>query len=205
MDGVIVDTEALHKTAYYQVFDSLGLEVSSELYNSLTGSSTINSFEKLVAHFSLNEDPAELVLQKRKYYVDMFENDPNLQLIEGVRESIEYFYNKGCTLILASSSARENIDRVFNRFNLNPFFKEKISGAELTSSKPHPEIFEKAVTLSQQPKTKCIVIEDSTNGVKAAKAAQIFTVGFKSPETDAQDLSEADIIIDDFSVLQELF
>ena len=61
----------------------------------MTGSSTLNAFQKLVSHFSLNEVPEELVLNKRKRYVDFFENDPTLSLINGVENAIEYFFDKG--------------------------------------------------------------------------------------------------------------
>ncbi len=69
MDGVIIDSEEIHKKAYYETFASLGLNVSDDLYKTLTGSSTINAFQKLVAHFNLDENPEELVLDKRKRYV----------------------------------------------------------------------------------------------------------------------------------------
>ena len=203
MDGVIIDSELLHKKAYYETFVSLGLEVSEGLYKTLTGSSTINAFQKLVAHFNLNEDPNELVLQKRKRYVNFFENDPTLHLVKGVEEIIHYFYDKGITLILASSSAMINIDRVFNRFHLNQYFTAKISGADLTASKPHPEIFEKAAVLGNTPKENCIVIEDSDNGVKAANDAGIFVFGYRNPLAADQTLEDADKIITDFSELKK--
>ncbi|WP_020535890.1 HAD family hydrolase [Lewinella cohaerens] len=202
MDGVIIDSELLHKKAYYETFVSLGLEVSEELYKTLTGSSTINAFQKLVAHFDLKEDPNELVLQKRKRYVDFFENDPTLHLVNGVEEIIKYFYNKGMTLVLASSSAMVNIDRVFNRFDLNQYFTAKISGADLKESKPHPEIFEKAAVLGNTPKENCIVIEDSDNGVKAANDAGIFVFGYRNPMAADQTLENADVIITDFGELR---
>ncbi len=203
MDGVIIDSELLHKKAYYETFVSLGLEVSEELYKTLTGSSTINAFQKLVAHFDLEEDPNELVLQKRKRYVDFFENDPTLHLVNGVEDIIKYFYDKGLTLVLASSSAMVNIDRVFNRFDLNQYFTAKISGADLKESKPHPEIFEKAAILGNTPKENCIVIEDSDNGVKAAKDAGIFVFGYRNPMAADQTLEHADVIITDFGELRE--
>ena len=203
MDGVIIDSELLHKKAYYETFVSLGLEVSEGLYKTLTGSSTINAFQKLVAHFNLNEDPNELVLQKRKRYVNFFENDPTLHLVKGVEEIIHYFYDKGITLILASSSAMINIDRVFNRFHLNQYFTAKISGADLTASKPHPEILEKAAVLGNTPKENCIVIEDSDNGVKAANDAGIFVFGYRNPLAADQTLENADKIITDFSELKK--
>jgi HAD superfamily hydrolase (TIGR01509 family) len=204
MDGVIIDSEEIHKKAYYQTFVSLGLEVSDELYKSFTGSSTINAFQRLVVHFNLNSNPEDLVLDKRKRYVNFFENDPNLQLVNGVEEIIHYFYNKGITLILASSSAMVNINRVFNRFNLNKYFTAKISGADLTESKPHPEIFNKAAILGNTPKENCIIIEDSDNGIKAANDASIFVFGYNNSLSEGQTLENADVVIDNFRELLEI-
>ena len=141
MDGVIIDSELIHKKAYYETFESLGLNVSEEIYDTITGSSTINAFQKLATTFNLSENPEDLVLDKRKRYVNFFENDPNLHLVDGVEDLIKYFHQKGITLVLASSSAMVNINRVFDRFDLHKYFKAKISGADLTASKPHPEIF----------------------------------------------------------------
>ncbi|MEO9570048.1 MAG: HAD family phosphatase [Polaribacter sp.] len=204
MDGVIIDSEEIHKKAYYETFTSIGVNVSDDLYKTLTGSSTINAFQKLVAHFNLDLNPEELVLNKRARYVNFFENDPTLHLVKGVESLIKYCYNKGLTLILASSSAMVNIDRVFNRFDLNQYFTAKISGADLTASKPHPEIFEKAALLGKTERENCIVIEDSDNGVKAANYAGIFVVGFKNPMAEDQTLENADFIINNFKRLIKL-
>jgi beta-phosphoglucomutase-like phosphatase (HAD superfamily) len=204
MDGVIIDSEEIHKKAYYETFASIDVTVSDTLYKSLTGSSTINAFQKLVAHFKLDLNPEALVLEKRKRYVNFFENDPTLCLVAGVEEIIEHCYNKNLTLILASSSAMVNIDRVFNRFNLHPYFTAKISGADLTASKPHPEIFEKAALLGNTPKENCIIIEDSDNGIKAANTAGIFVFGYKNPMAADQTLKNADFIIEDYNELRKV-
>jgi len=204
MDGVIVDTEPLHKKAYFKTFDSLGLDVSDTLYHSLTGSSTINAFQKLIAHFQLSEDPQKLVLRKRAFFVDLFENDPSLALIPGVEDIIKFFYAKDITLVLASSASMETIDRVFTRFQLNSYFIGKLSGADLEKSKPHPEIFEKAARLANTPKEQCIVIEDSDNGVLAANRAKIYCVGYKSEHSKLQTLATADRVITDFETLKSL-
>jgi beta-phosphoglucomutase len=153
----------------------------------------------------LSLNAQDLVLAKRKRYVNFFENDPTLHLVKGVEELIKYCYDKGLTLILASSSAMVNIDRVFNRFNLHSYFTAKISGADLSASKPHPEIFEKAAILGNTPKLNCIIIEDSDNGIKAANDAEIFVVGYKNPMAKNQTLKNANFVIDDFIVLKEQF
>jgi HAD superfamily hydrolase (TIGR01509 family) len=202
MDGVIIDSEELHKKAYYETFNSLNIEVSDTLYKSFTGSSTINAFQRLVAHFNLEYSPKALVLDKRKRYVNFFENDPNLHLVAGVEEIIHYLYEKGITLILASSSAMINIDRVFNRFNLNQYFTAKISGADLKESKPNPEIFNKAAILANMPKKNCVVIEDSDNGVTAANHANIFVFGYANKLSEGQTLENADFVIKHFNQLK---
>jgi HAD superfamily hydrolase (TIGR01509 family) len=202
MDGVIIDSEEIHKKAYYETFVSIGVDVSDDLYKTLTGSSTINAFQKLINHFNLTLIPQDLVLAKRKRYVNFFENDPTLHLVKGIEELIKHCYNKGLTLILASSSAMVNIDRVFNRFDLHSYFTAKISGADLRASKPHPEIFEKAAILGNTSKQNCIIIEDSDNGIKAANDAGIFVVGYKNPMAEDQTLKNADFIIESFDELK---
>ena len=203
MDGVIIDSEEIHKKAYYETFKSLGVDVSEELYKTITGSSTINAFQKLVNHFNLNHIPEDLVLQKRKRYVNFFENDPTLSLVSGVKELIQFLYKRNLTLVLASSSAMVNINRVFSRFDLNQYFTAKISGADLTASKPHPEIFEKAAILGGVSKELCIVIEDSDNGIKAANDAGIFVIGYENPLVSDQTLKDANLIIRDYNILKK--
>jgi HAD superfamily hydrolase (TIGR01509 family) len=198
MDGVIIDSEEIHKKAYFETFEAIGVHVSDDLYKSFTGSSTLNAFQKLVNYFQLDTNPEDLVLEKRKRYVNYFENDPNLHLVKNVEELIKTAYQNGLILVLASSSAMENIERVFNRFQLNTYFTAKISGADLKASKPNPEIFEKAVLLSGISKENCVIIEDSDNGVKAANDAGIFVFGYKNPFAADQTLEKADRITEDF-------
>jgi beta-phosphoglucomutase-like phosphatase (HAD superfamily) len=102
---------------------------------------------------------------------------------------------------LASSSAKVTIERIFNRFNLHQYFTHIVSGEDFPQSKPNPAIFNHAAFLSQTPKGNCIVIEDSTNGIKAANAAGIFCIGYNSVNSKMQDLSTADMVIQHFETL----
>lgn len=199
MDGVIVDTEPLHYKAYYQMFDAVSINVSDELYTSFTGQSTISICRTLCSHFNLSESPETLVALKRKFFKIIFETDKDLHLIDGVLSLIKDYHNNGMTLVLASSASMTTINNVFDRFDLNQYFIAKLSGADLKASKPHPEIFIKAAEASGYKKSECIVIEDSTNGIVAAKSAGIYCVGFKSPHSKNQDYSKADLLIDSFN------
>jgi HAD superfamily hydrolase (TIGR01509 family) len=199
MDGVIVDTEPLHSKAYHLMFDAVHINVSDELYEAFTGQSTISICRTLVSHFNLSETPETLVALKRKFFKEIFETDDDLHLIDGVLDLIKDYHSNGLILVLASSASMMTINNVFTRFDLNQYFIAKLSGADLKASKPHPEIFIKAAEASGHQKAECFVIEDSTNGIKAAKAAEIYCVGFKSPHSKNQDYSSADIVIGSFS------
>ncbi|MBO6880084.1 HAD family phosphatase [Winogradskyella sp.] len=198
MDGVIIDTEPLHRKAYHQMFDNVNIDVSPELYESFTGQSTMNICKRLVEHFNLKQQPEELVQLKRNNYKYLFKNDDDLALIDGVLERIKDYRNNDVTLVVASSASMHGINQIFERFNLNQYFNGKFSGADLEKSKPHPEIFLKAARHTGFKNSECMVIEDSTNGIKAANAADIFCVGFKSKHSTGQDYSKADLVISDF-------
>jgi len=201
MDGVIVDTEPVHRYAYYQHFSELNIDVSEELFTSFTGNSTRNVFQRVNSIFNLNADVEELILRKRTIFNDAFDHKEDLELLEGVEHLIKNLHENGVELILASSASKVTIDRVFRRFGLHPYFSNIVSGEDFPNSKPHPAIFEFAASLSKAPKEKCIVIEDSTNGVLAAKAAGIYCVGYNSIHSKLQDLSKADKIVNHFNEL----
>jgi beta-phosphoglucomutase len=201
MDGVIVDTEPVHHFAYHQHFKQLDIEVSREMYASFTGNSTKNIYQKLKASFGLEQSIEELVQVKRNLFNNAFDLKEDLNLIEGVEKLIKELHQCDIQLVLASSSAKITIKRVFDRFGLHPYFTNIVSGEDFPNSKPHPAIFEKAASYSKAPKEECIVIEDSTNGIIAAKAAGIFCVGYDSPNSKLQDYSLADLVINHFEEL----
>lgn len=201
MDGVIINSEPLHHAAYHKMFSDVGAHVSSELYESFTGQSTLNVCKQVKDHFNLNETAETLVAIKRKHYEYIFENDKEFDLIEGVLDLIQNYHANGLTLVLASSASMPSIERIFKRFDLNQYFKAKLSGADLKASKPHPEIFIKAAEASGFNASECIVIEDSTNGISAANGANIFCVGYDSVHSKNQDYSQANLKIEDFSAI----
>lgn len=202
MDGVIVDTEPLHRKAYFQVFSDLGMDVSEELYTSFTGLSTFRTIETLKENFDIPLETQEVMRRKRAYFKTYFDTDPDFDLIPGVKDLIIRYYEAGITLVLASSATMTSINMMFDRFDLHGYFKGKISGADLAESKPNPEIFLIAAEKAGESKENCMVIEDATNGIIAATRAGIFCAGYDFDNEHAQDYSSADIVVAD---LRELY
>ena len=201
MDGVIVDTEPVHHYAYLKHFDQLAIDVSPEMYASFTGNSTKKIYERLKANYDLKEEVPFLVETKRNLFNGAFDAKEDLYLLEGVEDLIKDLHRNGMQLVLASSSARVTIERIFNRFKLHQYFSHIVSGEDFPQSKPNPAIFIEAAALAKTPREKCIVIEDSTNGIKAANAAGIYCIGYDSYHSKMQDLSTADKVISHFDEL----
>ena len=205
MDGVIVDTEPVHKYAYFEHYKELNIPVTEELFATFTGQSTKNVYQILKDKFDLKADVKDLVLRKRAIFNEAFDTKPDLYLINGVENLIKDLYNNGIELILASSASKSTIDRVFNRFELNQYFTHKVSGENFPKSKPDPAIFIHAADLAKSNHEECIVIEDSTNGVEAAVRANLYCLGYKSENSKKQKLDKANSIVDDFNVIDAAF
>ena len=201
MDGVIVDTEPVHHYAYYQHFEELGIRVAAEEYAELTGLSTRNVYQRLKGRHGLPQPVEDMVLRKREFFNRAFDEKPSLDLLDGVRHLIGDLHQHGIQLILASSASSATINRVMRRFALGPYFSHLMSGEDFPWSKPHTAIFEHAASLSRAPKQQCVVIEDSTNGVTAAKAAWLYCIGYRSEHSPRQNLSRADLEIGHFAEL----
>lgn len=201
MDGVIVDTEPLHKKAYYQHFGELGIEVDAELFSRFTGKSTRNVYQMIKEIFKIDTDVEALIQRKRTIFYGLFDSDPALQLLDGVEDLVKNLHSANFQLILASSAAKSTINRVFKRFDLFPYFSHLVSGEDFPESKPNPAIFIEAQRLSGNVKTSCIIIEDSTNGILAANRAGIFCVGYKSANSKNQNYELADMVIQHFDEL----
>ena len=201
MDGVIVDTEPVHRYAYFKHFEELNVVVTDEMFATYTGNSTRNVFQKLKAAFEIDHEVEDLIQRKRSIFNDAFDTKEDLCLIEGVENLIKNLHANGYELIVASSASKVTIERVFKRFHLHQYFSHIVSGEDFPKSKPHPAIFLHAASLSKYPKNECIVIEDSWNGIESAVAAEIFCVGYNSVNTKMQDLSKANMIVNHFDDL----
>ena len=201
MDGVVVNTEPLSHRANKKFYESLGINVTDDVYATFIGNSDKNIIQKIKNIYSVEADEEVLLEQCLDHYCEAFDADANLELMPGVKDLIIDLHNNGMVILLASSSSKVKIERVFDRFGLNPYFNHKISGQDFEFSKPHPAIFLEAVAKSGFTADECIVIEDSTNGIKAAKAAGVYCIGYKSEEETLQDTSLADEVITDFSQL----
>lgn len=201
MDGVIIDSEPVYFKIDKQMFEELNIAVSFEEHCTYVGTSSQNMWDAIIKKHGIPDDPGELMRKEYNLYMDYLVNANDLQPIDGVIELINGLHENNLKLILASSSRMEIIDIILKKFKLSDLFIAKVSGSELAHSKPHPEIFLRSAQLAASEPKECIVIEDSKNGVAAAKAAGMKCIGFLNPSSGDQNLREADMVIKSFREL----
>lgn len=194
MDGVLLDSEPMHQEIIYEVFQLKGIPFDKAYIETLTGMSAFPMWEKVKHDAQRSESVEELIKFHRDY---LFKRLPEVKvpLAPHVKDVLEKFKNEGKHLSLASSSARKLIDIFTQQTNIAHYFEVIMSGDDVQYSKPNPEIFLKVAQWYGLPATQFTVIEDSTNGVKAAKSAGMQCVGFQNPLSGGQDLSQADLLI----------
>ncbi|MCK5471141.1 MAG: HAD family phosphatase [Cyclobacteriaceae bacterium] len=194
MDGVIIDSEPVHQQLEFEMFSELDLHISDEEHKDYIGTSAIDMWTKIEERHQLKKSPKEVLTYGRKKYWKSLD-EGKVPMVAGALDLIKFFYKNNFLLQVASSATRPTVDKVLVHFNLEKYFKFRIGGDEVVKSKPEPEIFIKAAQQSGSRPKNCLVIEDSTNGVKAARSAGMYCVGYANPGTGSQDLSMADLVV----------
>lgn len=175
MDGLLVDSEPWWKVAEKEVFSGFGLNLTDDLLRQVMGF-RLNEVVEYWYHYQPWENPnfeaTEIAI------IDCMESLLNKHAVAlpGVLESLEFAKEKGFKIALASSSSMRLIEVVVKKLNIKDFFQLCYSANSVEYGKPHPAIFlETAKILGSSPQ-ECLVIEDSINGMVAAKAARMTCV-----------------------------
>jgi len=204
MDGVIVDSELIHQKCEREMFDILGIPVTKEQHNSMVGRTDEDMWRQIGDWYDLPVTVDKAISMKKSLFLQHLDDEDSILTVPGVTTLIEELFENGFVLALASSSSRNQIERILGKFNLENFFSAVVSGDDVQRGKPDPEIFLKVTELLEIDPASCIVIEDSVNGVAAAKGANMKCIGYINPNSGRQDLSKADMTVDSFRDLSAL-
>ncbi|ABX41209.1 GNAT family N-acetyltransferase [Lachnoclostridium phytofermentans] len=197
MDGVIIDSEPLHCKAFQKAMKLFGLDLSKEYCYQFIGNTDRYMVDVLVKDFNL-PNTSEEVIRTKQEVLNQLELEESYPAVPYVVDLIKNLSKHPIKLAIASSSPMEQIERTAIDLNLTSYFHDYVSGMDLKHSKPAPDIFLKAASLLGVSPDECLVIEDSYNGVTAAKAAGMTCVGYYNENSGNQDLSGADIIVEGF-------
>ncbi|MGQ7869558.1 HAD family hydrolase [Sunxiuqinia sp. sy24] len=198
MDGVLVDSEAHHVRIERQLFDRFELAISPEEHVNYMGTAMDVMWATIIRNkglkLSLDKIVEATYAESRDYFSQLKEIPP----FPGLLSVLVKLQEKQVPVAVASSSSAAVIEVIMEKSGLKRYFKQVVSSELVGKSKPAPDVFLHAASLLRVDPDACLVIEDSTNGIKAAKAANMSCIAYRSESSNGQDQSLADLQIDDY-------
>lgn len=194
MDGVIIDSEPLHFEVDILTMKQFGVEITKEELEQFVGMTNPEMWSIIKPRYQLQQTIDELIKVQLDLKIQYLENTQILP-IDGIPELIQQLKDNQIQLAIASSSPRRFIEGVLNKFNIADQFHYVLSGEEVNKGKPEPDIYLEVASQLKVHPDDCMVLEDSRNGVLAAKRANMYCIGYVNPNSGNQDLSLADKIV----------
>ena len=199
-DGVIADSEYSNVMAKHILLKRSGIEVDWHYHDQFLGTTHEYMWTVMKEEFHLPEEVSYYIKQWSEIRKELIEKE-GMKAMPGSVDLIKQLKADRIPMALASSSNVTDIEADLQAIGITNMFDAVISGEHCKKGKPDPEIFLKAAAALGIAPEKCIVIEDSESGVKAAKAAGMGCIGYANPDAIKQDLHMADEIISDFTQL----
>jgi len=199
MDGVLIDSEPAYLEMNKKLFADFGIKMDEEDYKALVGLPSIPMWTMLKKKYDLKNEVSDFLMIEKKRMHEILDSDIISKPVEGVTDLLGSLREKNIKLSIASSSAKENVNFIISKLNLTGYFDFIISGEEVKNGKPSPDIFLAVCGKFRISPDKCYVIEDSANGIMAARSAGMNCIGFTNNDSNSQDLSGSDFVIKNFS------
>jgi beta-phosphoglucomutase len=193
MDGVIVDSNPLHRESWALFNSRYGVATTEAMHQRMYGRRN----DDIVRDFFGGELPPKEVAArgkaKEELYREMMAARVEEVLVPGIRQFLERY--RDTPMGLASNAEPENVALVLDRAALRPYFRAVVDGHQVRNPKPHPDVYLRVAELLQVKPADCIVFEDSFSGVAAAVAAGMRVIGLS---TTYDNLPGTCLTIDNF-------
>jgi len=187
-DGVVVDTERLWLPIWAEVAKRWGLEISAETSARTPGKPNRRIVAELFASFP---DDVQDRISAEVYALGRAAIDAELRMMPGVEGFLRRRAGK-MRIALATNSGRKYIDEMTGRLGLTGCFNPVVCGEGALRPKPEPDIYLHVLKQLEMPADRCVVVEDSIVGVRAAKAAGLRVVALAGtfPRSELAELAD---------------
>ena len=193
MDGVIIDSNPLHRQAWAAFNRRYGLETTEAMQRRMYGKRN----DQIVRdYFGEGISPEEVEARgraKERLYREMLAGRTEEMLVPGLREFLERY--RDLPMGVGSNAEPENIALVLDETGLRGYFRAVVDGHQVRHPKPDPEVYLRVAELLETDPAECIVFEDSHSGAAAAVAAGMRVIGISTTD---DNLSGTAITIDNF-------
>ena len=193
MDGVLIDTEPEYQKLQKRQMRRMGIDMTDQDANAYAGVQTLVMWGDLKDKYGFAEDPQELT-RETEQIMHAYYDSGRLCAIEPSIAYLKSCAQAGLKVAVATSTNKKSADKVVARLGIGSYVHAVATSCMAGASKPEPDIFLLAAKLLGVGPEECVVIEDSVNGVEAARRAAMKVIGLKRPENE-QDISAADMTV----------
>ena len=194
-DGVIIDTETPEYTSWQEVFESHGRSLGRALWQKIIGGGVkwFDPLEHLESLVGPRPDREAILMRRREHNLEMIAANP---VLPGVLDYLGEAERLGLNLGVASSSSLDWVEGHLTKRGLLDHFGAIATRDDVDAVKPDPAVYLKAVEQLGSDPANTVAIEDSFNGLTAAKRAGLLCVAVPNRMTSDMDFDQADMRLD---------
>lgn len=195
LDGLIVDSEPVHRRAFHILLKRHGIAYEfdvAEYGQCFVGIPVKDNMDYLKTRFGLTASPEELLRDREAIYEALLTEPANLVPMPGVFAVMDHLQARGLPLAVATGSPRSQGEIILRGLGIAPRLRAFVAGSDVPRTKPAPDVYVRAAAELGVAPAQCLALEDSATGVTAARAAGMRVIAVPNQYTAAQDLAHAD-------------
>lgn len=176
LDGVVTDTAESHLAAWRRIAEDEGLDVPDHLEDALRGRSREDSLRLILAGRSCDDVRfAELLARKNDLYLERLADLGPDDILPGALRLVTDARARGLAVAIASAS--RNARTILAHLGISDIFDAIVDGTMVAEAKPAPDVFVRAAAELGLSPAECVVVEDASAGIEAARRAGMRVVG----------------------------
>lgn len=200
MDGVLVDSEPLHKRAAQLTFGEIGIVLPDNVYDGHKGRPDAEIIPEVLSERGISADQIAERLHRKHQIFEKMEHE--MKTVPGAAQFV-LWAKQHYRIALATSATARNCEAALKLLGIGNPFETVVDSGRQHRPKPDPEVFQIAMgDLGLTPKD-CWIIEDSMNGLKAARGAGCYAVTLTTTfDSESLRKAGADMVVNSFAELK---
>jgi len=194
LDGVILDTEPIFQEATSRLLETRGQRADAGVLQRMMGMPGRQALELLRAHHKLADPIGELAIECSRLFYEVLGQD-HAALMPGTLELLDRLEDRNIPRAIATSSSGRYVRRILEPHKILTRFAFFLCANDVENGKPSPEIYQKAAARMGHGPGDMVVLEDSPNGLRAAKAAGARCIVVPHDLVPREELIGADAIV----------
>lgn len=189
-DGIIIDSESTNVNSVTQAFEQLGITIKENEKDWIIGRHPDEYTDTFSQKYNFPQGKFREI--QRKLYYELLESTP---IFDKTIRLIKLLHASNIPLALTTSSGKDSTLQILKKADIENIFQVIVTAEDYAEKKPDPESYLLTAKKLNIPPEECVVIEDSSVGVQAAKAANMKCIAIPNKYTQNQNLSTADLIV----------